>query len=262
MDRGLDDGTSLQARAIADAEREVAAAEALLDRRGLPRTRATIPGFGAGRVPKTKGQQYPPDPLTEDEVVALLRYLDDPSSKYETGGGSTSRLRLQALIAVLWRSGLRISEALNLEPRDLRPANRCIVVRRGVRGTDRVVAMDSCGWTYLDAWMEVRRALPPGPIFCVVTGASTGERWSDADVRRSLKRVAEGAGVKRRVAPQQFRHAHAIQLWEEGVDIRAIRHQLGSSRLDKVLSYLDGLAPETAVAPIGDRKPPRSSGRA
>jgi hypothetical protein len=88
-----------------------------LNRCGRPRTPATMPGYRKGEAPVTKGRRYPPDPVTAEDVDAMLKHLDKPTCKYENRNGELSRLRLRALIALLWRSGLRIAEALDLELR-------------------------------------------------------------------------------------------------------------------------------------------------
>lgn len=231
--------------------------EILLDRRGLPRTRATMPGAGRGRRPVTKGREYPPDPMTSKEIDAMLRYLAEPRNKYETRHGRTSRIRLRALIALLWRSGLRISEALDLEPRDLQREHFCLTVRHGKGDKRRISAMDEWGWKMLEPWLTVRAEIERGPVFCVVSGVSAGMRWSSADVRRQLKATADAAGVNRRVAPHQFRHAHAADLYREKVDVFVVQRQLGHARLDITAHYLSSIAPVELLEPIGRRKAPQ-----
>lgn len=229
---------------------------ALLNRAGRPRTEATMPGFRKGEPPVTKGRRYRPDPVTAQDVDAMLRALERPRCKYETRFGAMSRVRLRALIAVLWRSGLRISEALALELRDLNRDDLCLNVRHGKGDKQRISAMDEWGWNELERWQAVRAALPPGPVFCVLSGVTAGLPWSDADVRRQLHRVAAAAGVRRRVAPHQFRHAHAVDLWRDGIDVFVVQRQLGHARLDVTATYLSGVAPVELLEPIGRRRPP------
>ncbi len=136
-----------------------AAASVLLDARGYRRSIATQPGFQRGRVPRNRGRRYPPDPPTTEEIVELLRGCPDtPSGR-----------RTRALI-LLWRSGLRISEALGLEERDLDAATGSITVRHGKGGKRRIVGMDPWGWAQLASWLEERLDYPCGPAFCVVRG--------------------------------------------------------------------------------------------
>ena len=83
--------------------------ELLLDAAGRRRSPATMPGFHAGRPPRNKGQRYPADPPTVEEIVAVMR----------AAGAGRHGCRLRGLIVVLWRAGLRIHEALALNESDL-----------------------------------------------------------------------------------------------------------------------------------------------
>ena len=74
----------------------------LLDVAGHRRSPATLPGYHRGRPPRNKGEQYPADPPTVEEVIAVMRSVGDRPDGY----------RLRAVIVLLWRAGLRISEAL------------------------------------------------------------------------------------------------------------------------------------------------------
>lgn len=227
-----------------------------LNRCGRPRTIATQAGHGAGRTPASKGRKYPPDPVTAEDVDTMLKHLEHPRTKYENRIGKLSRLRLRAIIALLWRSGLRISEALDLEHRDLNPNDYCLTVRNGKGGKRRISAMDEWAWAELRPWLDARAALPAGPVFCVLAGVTAGQRWSGSDVRRQLHLTARQSGVTRRIAPHQFRHAHAVDLWRDGIDVFVVQRQLGHARLDVTAHYLSGVAPVELLEPIGRRKPP------
>jgi integrase len=230
--------------------------DVLLDRTGRPRTAATTPGHRKGQAPVSKGRRYPPDPVTPDDVNRMLRYLEEPRGVSENRHGEMSRLRLRALIALLWRSGLRISEALDLELRDLNRDDLCITVRHGKGDKRRISAMDEWGWAELQRWLTARASLPSGPVFCVVSGVTAGQRWAASDVRRQMSTTAKAAGVTRRVAPHQFRHAHAVDLWRDGIDVFVVQRQLGHARLDVTAHYLSSVSPVELLDPIGRRRAP------
>ena len=147
-------------------------AEVLLDAAGRRRSPATMPGFHAGRPPRNKGVRYPADPPTVEEIVTVMR---------QAGDGPHGR-RLRALIVVLWRAGLRIHEALALAESDLDRRRGAVLVRRGKGGRRREVGMDVWAW-----------------------------EWSAAAARTELRQAATAAGVRRRFAPHQLRHAHAVE---------------------------------------------------
>jgi len=66
--------------------------------------------------------------------------------------------------------------------------------------------MDGFGWVSLERWLERRRQLPVGALFCILHGASRGRPWSAPAVCGELRCAAEHAGVRRRLAPPQLRH--------------------------------------------------------
>jgi integrase len=198
--------------------------ECPLDAAGRRRSPATLPGFHAGRPPRNKGMRYPADPPTVEEIVAVMR----------AAGETIYGRRLRGLIVVLWRAGLRISEALALAEADLDARRGAVLVRRGKGGRRREVGMDDWAWEQLQPWLAARVRLPVGPLFCVITGPTRGRRWSIAAARAQLRETAASAGVRRRFAPHQLRHAHAVELAHEGVPLVVIQRQLGHSTWDHV----------------------------
>jgi hypothetical protein len=191
--------------------------EPLLDTAGRRRSPATLPDFHAGRAPRNKGMRYPADPPTIEEIVTVMR---------RAGDGVHGR-RLRGLIVVLWRAGLRIHEALALAEGDLDRRRGSLLVRRGKGGRRREVGMDDWAWEQLEPWLEARVELPVGPLFCVVNGPTRGRPWSAAAARTELRQVSRQAGVRRRFAPHQLRHAHAVEMAREGVPLIVIQRQLG-----------------------------------
>jgi site-specific recombinase XerC len=74
-------------------------------------------------------------------------------------GDSPEGVRLRAIVVVLWRAGLRISEALALNETDLNPSRSALLVRHGKGDMRREVGMDRWAWTHLDPWLELRRSV-------------------------------------------------------------------------------------------------------
>jgi integrase-like protein len=133
---------------------------------------------------------------------------------------------------VLWPAGLRISEALALSETDIDPGRGSVLVRHGKCDKRREAGMDQFGFDRLAAWQAHRVLLPPGPLFCVIDGQTRGRRWSATSARAELRELAAVAGVRRRFAPHQLRHAHAVELAREGVAVNIIQRQLGYADLD------------------------------
>jgi site-specific recombinase XerD len=102
----------------------------------------------------------------------------------------------------------------------------------------------------------VRLDLPVGPLFCVVNGPTRGRRWSSAAARAELRRAAADAGVRRRFAPHQLRHAHAVEMAHEGVPLIVIQRQLGHSNLGITSIYLQGIDNAEIIDTVHARRAP------
>jgi site-specific recombinase XerD len=218
----------------------------LLDAAGRRRSPATLPGSGCGRPPRNKGQRYPADPPPVEEIVAVMR----------TAGETVYGLRPRALIVVLWRAGLRISEALGLAESDLDRSRGSILVRRGKGGKRRQVGMDRWAWEQIDPWLQARLSLPVGALLCVIDGPTAGRPWASAAARATLRSLAVRAGVRRRFAPHQLRHAHAVEMAREGVPLNVIQRQLGHANLGITSIYLQGIDNSEIIETLGARAAP------
>lgn len=202
----------------------------------------------AATVPvSSRCRRRPPEVLTEPEAIALLKAC---SQRAPTG------VRNRALIAVLWRSGLRISEALSLELRDLDLEAGTLWVRHGKGDKSRTVGLDEQTGALLARWLDRHRTLGPGaraPVFCTLQGG----RLDFSCVRRLLPRLARKAGVDRRVHAHGLRRIYAAEFARERTPINVIRDALGHCTLAVTDRYLRNVAPirviDTARARSWDR---------
>ena len=121
-----------------------------LDRAGRRRSPATTSTFHQGVSPGNKGLGYPPDPPTVEEIIAVMR----------AAGSGLEGVRLRGLMVVLWRAGLRISEALALNETDLDSERGALLVRHGKGDKRREVGMDRWAWSHLEPWLGCERGSP------------------------------------------------------------------------------------------------------
>lgn len=178
-----------------------------------------------------KGKKLPPEPLTQREVIALMNGC---------GRRAPTGKRDRALICVMWRAELRISEALALKPSDFDPCACTLRVLSGKGGKHRVAVLDAQGCAQLLAWLRERDKLGVSghqPIFCTLRGA----RMNAAQVREKLPRLAQKVGIAKRV------HAHGLRLASEGTDLVTIQHQLGHSSAATTSRYLHALNPHARI---------------
>ena len=191
-----------------------------------------------------RSRRRPPEVLTEAEAIALIKAC---STRAPTG------VRNRALIAVLWRSGLRISEALALELRDIDLDAGSLRVRHGKGDRSRTVGVDEQTSALLARWIDRRRRLSPGarsPVFCTLQAG----RIDTSYVRRLLPRLAAKAGIDRRVHAHGLRHTHAAEMAREGTPINVIRDDLGHTSLAVTDRYLRDVAPETVIRTMRARR--------
>lgn len=228
-----------------------------LDARGRRRSPTATTGHRLRKPPATKGRRFPPDPLPVEDFQALFAACV-PLRPGRVG--ELSALRLKALIVVLWRTGVRISEALALEERDLNERDQMIVVRCGKGGKRRLVMMDAWGWKQCQSWFAARAELEPGQVFCVLSGPTEGRAMQTSDVRRQFGMLRKRSGVRRRVAAHQMRHSAAVDWRKEDLDLLTIQQQLGHANLGVTQLYLRSIAVEEVLAP--DRTAPTTDGRA
>ncbi len=216
-----------------------------LDAVGRRRSPATTAEFHLGRAPGNKAMRYPADPPRVEEIVAVMRQA----------GSGVHGDRARGLIVVLWRAGLRISEALHLHESDLEPCRGALLVREGKGGRRREVGMttgagSNCGpgWAGdLDAYR---------PLFRVIDGPTRGRPWAALAVRIQLRRLAAESGIRRRFAPHQLRHAHAVEMAREGVPLNVIQRQLGHANLRVTSIYLQGIDSAEIINAVHARRAP------
>lgn len=180
----------------------------------------------------------PAEILTETEVRSLLAQC---SRRAPTG------IRDRALLTVLYRAGLRISEALDLKPSDIDPDRGTIRVLHGKGDHDRTVAVDDGTIAVVQLWIGERAKLPVNgrhKLFCTLSGTPL----SANQVRQMVKRRAAKAGIQKRAHPHGLRHTHAAELVAEGVPVNVIQKQLGHVSLATTDGYLKHIAPADVIA--------------
>jgi integrase/recombinase XerD len=210
----------------------------------------TIPTGDASRpVPPTnRGRKLPPEPLTRAEVLALLA---------AASGRSSSGIRLQALVGVMYGAGLRLAETLQLHVRDADLEAGTLRVRRGKGGSSRLVGLDAYAANLLARWLDRRSALGltgRHPIFATYEAGRIGKPLSPRYVRTALARLGRKANIEKRVHPHGLRHSMAFDLAQSGVPTHQIQAQLGHASLAVTDRYIRHLAPVDVIAAMQARE--------
>jgi site-specific recombinase XerD len=161
-------------------------------------------------------------------------------------------VRNRALIAVLWRCGLRIGEALALAPKDFDPDGGTLIVQCGKGGKRRIVGVDAGTVALVGRWLEARRrrGIANGsPLFCSLAGRPMDQSY----VRHLLARLARKAGIERRVHAHGLRHAFALDLVRSGAPLYVVRDALGHASVATTNVYLSRVGAHEAVEAMRNR---------
>ena len=160
-------------------------------------------------VPAMKRERNLPTVLTPQEINAVIE--------------ATDNLKHKAIIATMYSSGLRVSEALHLHYDDISRTNMTIHVRETKGRIDRYTILSQRNLGLLtEYWFQCGR--PKGILF---PSSWTGDYLDISSVNQFFKASAKKAGIIRRVSSHACRHSFASHLFESGVDIKYIQSLLG-----------------------------------
>ncbi len=136
------------------------------------------------------------------------------------------------MIELLYSTGLRLSECVNLKYEDLDINENIGWVRNGKGGKDRIFIISELFKKDLLYYMEKRGYAENGYIFTV-----NGKQMSPRGIQHAIKISVERAGIEKNVHVHTLRHSFATHLLENGTDIRKIQHLLGHSSLQTTQIY-------------------------
>jgi len=171
------------------------------------------------RIPFPRRERKLPLILSRDEIKALLEAAHD--------------LRHRAMLAILYGSGLRVSEVARLKVADIDSARNVLWVRSGKGRKDRQALLPPKLRELLRCYWRTRR-----PTDWLFPGADPTQPISVKTIFRACRHAAHAAGIAKSVHPHLLRHAFATHLLEAGVNLRTIQFLLGHARLETTARYL------------------------
>ena len=193
-----------------------------------------------GDAPGNKGRKYPAEPLTSDEVAAIIGQC---SRTAPTG------IRNRAMLTLLYRSGLRVSEVLALRPSDVNLAKhslRLLDTKSGKAQTRGFHPAPMAPWRA--GWTPAR----PCPALGHAPGSFALSRRPGVRRLRARPPAPPGRQGRRekRVTPHQLRHRFAVELEAAGTPVTTISKLLGHSSVAVTSRYLDHLTNAQAVSAL------------
>lgn len=172
-----------------------------------------------------------------------LLLVEDVHKIVKALGKSPTGLRNATLIIVLWRTGLRIQEALNLLVSHIDMESFFFHVHRGKNNVDRSVPADRQTIERVQHWLDVRKPIVGSStqfVFCTRGSKKVDQRYA----RRMMTAAGKQAGISKPVHPHAFRHLYAGELQREGLAIATIARLLGHASTKTTAEYLERCFPD------------------
>ena len=178
------------------------------------------------RAPRSRARL--PKVLSRDEVVRLLG---------QPQGSSPAAYRDRALLETMYACGLRASEAISLELRDV-DLEAGILRARGKGSKERIVPIGGKAIESLDAYLERVRPRLVGirdemRVFVNLRGGGLSRQG----LYKIVQRHARSAGLERRMSPHTLRHTFATHLLAGGCDLRSLQEMLGHADIATTQIY-------------------------
>jgi site-specific recombinase XerD len=166
---------------------------------------------------RPKKSKILPTILSQQEIIELLQ--------------STLNLKHRAILGLLYSSGLRIGELINLELKDFDIDRKQLHIKIAKGRKDRYVPIAD---SYIPLLINYQNSYKPKRFF--VEGKPFTQYTANS-VRAFLKRSCKLAAIKKSVTPHTLRHSYATHLLENGIDLRIIQELLGHSRPETTMIY-------------------------
>ncbi len=166
---------------------------------------------------RPKKSKLLPNVLSQEEVINLLR--------------CTKNLKHRAILALLYSSGLRISEIINLKIEHFLIDRKQLIIKNAKGRKDRYVTLAESFMPLLYNYFNTYT-----PKIYFIEGRDKGT-YSDNSIRKFLAESCKVANIKMSVTPHTLRHSYATHLLEHGVGIRHIQELLGHSKPETTMIY-------------------------
>ena len=168
-----------------------------------------------------------PEILTTDEVFALL---EQPS------GDSPKEIRDKAMLELLYATGIRVSELINLETSDVNLKTSSILCRDGSKS--RTIPYGKKAKDALTRYLEgAREAIVDNKESTILFANCSGQKMSRQGFWKLIKHYAKKAGIESDITPHTLRHSFAAYLVENGADLRSVQEMLGHSDISTTQIY-------------------------
>ena len=195
-------------------------------------SRRDIPSLAPDKIELPKVHRKQVTFLHYDEVTRLLEQVD---TNEESG------LRDRAILELLFSSGLRVSELVNLNRDHINTKRREFMVRgKGQKDRPVFISQSAADWVEQDLAVRQDTLVPLFISYSKnVTPDTSGDfrRLSARSIQRMISKYARLAGITKHVSPHTMRHSFATDLLMNGADLRSVQSMLGHSNIATTQIY-------------------------
>jgi len=172
-----------------------------------------------------------PSVMSKYEVDLIIKSVDFAPLKCRK-----NNVRDKLVLSLLYYTGIRKSELLNLNWTDINLSKSFIIIRRGKGGKDRLIPLHKEVTSLLDKYLEKRLPLKTEALII----GEQGRRMCKCSFVNLLKMYLAISGLKRKgYTAHSFRHSFTTHLIEAGVDLFKVRKLLGHASLDTTKIYIN-----------------------
>ncbi|MGM0295638.1 site-specific tyrosine recombinase XerD [Enterococcus sp. AZ034] len=180
-------------------------------------------------IDSPKKQQKLPDTLSLSEVERLI---ETPDTKEMLG------IRDRAILEVMYATGLRVSELIGLQLKDLH-LSMGLLQTTGKGDKERIVPLGDLAIQWIETYLEEARPFltrkHPEESHLFVN--NHGKQLSRQGIWKNLKALVRKAGITKNVTPHTLRHSFATHLLENGADLRTVQELLGHADISTTQIY-------------------------
>ena len=169
------------------------------------------------RLPRAKNKKRLPVVLSKQEINRMLDVTTNPKH--------------HCIISLLYGSGLRVSEVINIKMLDIDLDRRMLRVFKGKGDKDRYVMLPQKLESILKKQTQIKQARD----YLFTNNRNT--KMTTRSIDKIVKHAAQLAGINKNVSSHTLRHSFATHLLENGTDIRYIQELLGHARLETTQIY-------------------------
>ena len=169
-------------------------------------------------VPKPKKPKILPKVVAKEDILKIINSIKNKKHKL--------------IVSLLYSSGLRLSEVINLKRKDIETSRNVILVKQGKGKKDRITILSKNVKNQLVDYL-IETKFNSELLF----EGRNSKKYSSKSIQKIVESSAKEVGIKQHITPHMLRHSFATHLLEDGVDIRYIQKLLGHSNLETTTIY-------------------------